>query len=97
MILPPLPHSSSTDEIHASFSRAGSPSSSARAWPTGSSSQNTHLRQRGGKSSRLSRVMLARRRDTLVPLRLGGHDVRLVDGDYRLGPVRMCPGLQGSW
>src|SRR5580698_8289719 len=77
MILPQLPHSRRTDEIQASFSRVVSPSSIARAWLTGSSSQKTHLRQRGGTSSRLSRVMLARRRDTTVPLRVrqtGGPD-----------------------
>ena len=64
MILPQLPHSSRTEEIQASFSSAGSPTSRARAWLTGSSSQKTHRRQRGGKSSRLSSVMLASRRDT---------------------------------
>ena len=42
---------------------------SVRAWPTGSSSQKTHRRHRGGRSSRLSSVMLASRRDTCHPLR----------------------------
>src|SRR5262252_4544299 len=63
MILPQLPHCSKTLETHDSFSSAVSPDSRARAWLTGSSSQNTQRRHRDGKSSRLSNVMLARRRD----------------------------------
>src|SRR5215469_229894 len=79
MIFPQLPHSSSTEEIHASFSSAGSPTSSARAWLTGSSSQKTHLRHLGGKSSRLSSVMLASRRDTRLPLQSDNYDQLAAD------------------
>src|SRR5215467_4851845 len=68
MILPQLPHCSRTLETQASFSREASPTSSARAWPTGSSSQKTQRRHRDGRSSRLSRVILARRRDNEAPL-----------------------------
>src|SRR6266545_1892611 len=64
MIFPQLPHSSRVEEIHASFSSAGSPVSSARSLLTGSSSQYTQRRHRRGRSSRLSSVMLTRRRDT---------------------------------
>src|SRR6266536_3613683 len=66
MIFPQLPHSSSVDEIHDSFSSSEPPSSSARARLTGSSSQKTHLRHLRGRSSRLSNVTLARRRDTRI-------------------------------
>src|SRR3954462_15080640 len=61
-ILPQLPHSSRTPEVQASFSSSVSPVSAARAPATGSNSQKTHLRQRRGRSSRLSSVMLASRR-----------------------------------
>src|SRR5580693_5335714 len=64
MIFPQLPHSSRTEETHDSFSSAESPLSAALAWFTGSSSQKTQRRHLGGRSSRLSRVILARRRDT---------------------------------
>src|SRR5229473_8004381 len=66
-ILPQLPHSSSTEDTHDSFSSSGSPLSSARARLTGPSSQNTHLRHLGGKSPRLSSVILTMRRDILFP------------------------------
>src|ERR1700691_6652141 len=66
-ILPQLPHSSSTEETHDSFSSSGSPFSSARARLTGPSSQKTHVRHFGGKSPRLSSVMLTIRRDILFP------------------------------
>src|SRR6266487_4756972 len=66
-ILPQLPHSSSTEETQDSFSSSRSPLSSARARLTGSSSQKTHLRHFGGRSPRLSSVMLTIRRDILFP------------------------------
>src|SRR5580700_3299075 len=66
-ILPQLPHSSSTEETQDSFSSSGSPLSSARARLTGPSSQKTHLRHFGGKSPRLSSVMLTIRRDIASP------------------------------
>src|SRR4029077_18200059 len=66
-ILPQLPHSSSTEETQDSFSSSRSPFSSARARLTGSSSQKTHFRHFGGKSPRLSSVMLTIRRDILFP------------------------------
>src|SRR5215469_17657998 len=66
-ILPQLPHSSSTEETQDSFSSSRSPLSSARARLTGSSSQKAHLRHFGGKSPRLSSVMLTIRRDILFP------------------------------
>src|SRR5262249_34194708 len=65
---------SRTEEIQASFSSAGSPTSIARAWLTGSSSQKTQRRHLGGRSSRLSSVMLASRRDTCHPCRSKGRD-----------------------
>src|SRR6266487_1272753 len=66
-ILSQLPHSSSTEETQDSFSSSRSPLSSARARLTGSSSQKTHLRHFGGRSPRLSSVMLTIRRDILFP------------------------------
>src|SRR3954447_15259869 len=57
-ILPQLPHSSSVAETHDSFSKAVSPASTARSWPTGSSSQNTHRRHLLGRASRVSRGMV---------------------------------------
>src|SRR5215469_13158247 len=66
-IFPQLPHSSSTEDTHDSFSSSGSPLSSARARLTGPSSQKTHLRHFGGKSPRLSSVILTIRRDILFP------------------------------
>src|SRR5260370_12236085 len=66
-IFPQLPHSSSTEDTHDSFSSSGSPLSSARARLTGPSSQKTHVRHLGGKSPRLSSVILTIRRDILFP------------------------------
>src|SRR6202021_3982919 len=66
-IFPQLPHSSSTEDTHGSFSSSGSPLSSARVPLTGPSSQKTHLRHLGGKSPRLSSVILTIRRDILFP------------------------------
>src|SRR5262252_10601640 len=66
-IFPQLPHSSSTEETQDSFSSPGSPLSSARARLTGPSSQKTHLRHFGGRSPRLSSVMLTIRRDIPTP------------------------------
>src|SRR3984885_14872688 len=66
-IFPQLPHSSSTEDTHDSFSSSGSPLSSARARLTGPSSQKTHLRHLGGISPRLSSVILTIRRDILFP------------------------------
>src|SRR5580704_16741455 len=66
-ILPQLPHSSSTEDTHDSFSSSGSPFSSACARLTGPSSQKTHFRHLGGKSPRLSSVILTIRRDILFP------------------------------
>src|SRR6266567_2439502 len=63
-ILPQLPHCSRTVETQDSFSSAGSPTSSALAWLTGSSSQKMQRLHLDGRSSRLSSVILARRRDT---------------------------------
>src|SRR6266700_7746551 len=79
-ILPQLPHSSSTEETQDSFSSSRSPFSSARARLTGSSSQKTHLRHFGGKSPRLSSVMLTIRRDIGVP-RLPRQNPQALPGD----------------
>src|SRR5262249_5942515 len=70
------------EEIHASFSSAASPTSIARAWLTGSSSQKTQRRHLGGRSSRLSSVMLASRRDTCYPCRSKGRDEAMSDGPW---------------
>src|SRR5215472_2508077 len=66
-IFPQLPHSSSTEDTHDSFSSSGSPLSSARARLTGPSSQNTHFLHLGGKSARLSSLIETVRRDILFP------------------------------
>src|SRR5690242_2373803 len=84
MSLPQLPHSSRTEETQDSFSRPGSPVSTARAWLTGYSSQKTHRRQFGGRSARLSRVMLASRRDNGSP-EVGSAGCLQVAGPRRRG------------
>src|SRR3984957_1585597 len=66
-IFPQLPNSRRTEDTHDSFSSSGTPLSSARAPLTGPSSQKTHLRHLGGKSPRLSSVILTIRRDILFP------------------------------
>src|SRR6266487_5171931 len=93
-ILPQLPHSSSTEETQDSFSSSRSPFSSARARLTGSSSQNTHLRQVGGKSPRLSSVMLTIRRDIGVP-RLPRQNPQALPGDTPYPGMILGP--RGPW
>src|SRR3954462_13092140 len=53
---PQDPHSSSTSETQASFSSSVEPKSAACLPRCSDSSQNTHLRHRLGRSSRLSKV-----------------------------------------
>src|SRR6266702_1471984 len=88
-IFPQLPHSSSMEETQASFSSPGSPASCVWVLLTGSSSQKTHLRHLFGKSARLSRVMLARRRGTCTPV-VESADLLSQHGTVRRPPPNLC-------